>query len=242
MEAKRSNFQSVHKLHSSKTQIPKTASEVSLTPSQVAEQAKINERKNPLDALSRLSLRDQGVEKRSGLQDVDAEYLKKNLFSRSNLSKHSGLNDSYEHHGHAVSLAQDDASHAQMEQLHAKPLSTSYISPDQPTSQSTHPHQPPEIVPQQPIHQSHTSSPMQCKNQLYKEPHLSQMPSSVEPRNQQRLPTQSRLTPVAEPELCTTCPNCQTTIYLTREHEASGEAAQVYNSNHPDITSSTPVN
>ncbi|XP_011192692.2 uncharacterized protein LOC105218665 isoform X3 [Zeugodacus cucurbitae] len=234
MESRRGNLQALPKQQSSKMQVVKTASEVSLTPSQAAEQAKINERKNPLDALSRLSLRPQGVEKRSGLQDVDEEYLKKNMFSRTHLNRHAGLNDSYEHQSHTNSMAQGDASHTQSQQYQGKQLYNPNSA--QPVQQTT------EILSQQhvPTHQPQTtSSPMQCKNQSFKEPHLSQ-PRIEAARNQQ--PLQSSPVPAPEPELCTTCPNCQTTIYLVRGHDTSSEPAQGYTSIQHDTTGSTAAN
>ncbi|XP_020714759.1 putative mediator of RNA polymerase II transcription subunit 8 isoform X2 [Ceratitis capitata] len=249
MEARRSNVQTLHKPQSSKMQV-KTASEVSLTPSQAAEQAKINARKNPLDALSRLSLRQQGVEKRSGLQDVDDEYFKKNMFSRSNLNKHSGLNDSYEQYGHTNSMAHGDASHMQAQQYQAKQQFTQNPNQSHPTSQAVQPHQhATDIAPQQqvPIPQPQKpSSPVQSKNQSYKESHLSQPMPTTEPRNQQSHQqqhlTHSSAAPVAEPELCTTCPNCQTTIYLVRGNDTNNEPPQGYTSIHHDTTGSTNAN
>ncbi|XP_017461228.1 PREDICTED: uncharacterized protein LOC108354561, partial [Rhagoletis zephyria] len=208
MESKRSNYQTLHKPQSSKIQVLKTASEVSLTPSQAAEQAKISERKNPLDALSRLSLRHQGLEKRSGLQDVDDEYLKKNVFSRSILNKHSGLNDTYEQHGRAISLvnlAQGNASHIQMQKHEAKQQSTPHLTQVQPTSQSPQAYQAPtEFVSHQqvPIHQPQSSSAVQCKNQSYEESHLTQPlspPKSHQHSQQQSMP--ASIAPVVEPEL-----------------------------------------
>ncbi|XP_037881308.1 uncharacterized protein LOC119632461 [Glossina fuscipes] len=96
MESKRSHRQSVHsnKPGSSKTQILKSTSDVSVTPSQAAELAKQNARKNPLDALSKMNARQTPIiERRSGLQDVDEEYLKKNIFTKPLFPRHSGLND-----------------------------------------------------------------------------------------------------------------------------------------------------
>ncbi|XP_039963896.1 transcription factor SPT20 homolog isoform X1 [Bactrocera tryoni] len=250
MEARRGNLQALPKQQSSKMQVVKTASEVSLTPSQAAEQAKLNERKNPLDALSRLSLRPQGVEKRSGLQDVDDEYFKKNMFSRTHLNRHAGLNDSYELQGHTISQAQGDASNTQQQQYQGKqPYNLNSTHAHHPTSLSAQPNQQTtEILSQQqvPSHQPQTTSaPMQCKNQ-FKEPHLSQL--RTEARNQhpqqqqQQQPIQSSPVPAPEPELCTTCPNCQTTIYLVRGHDTSSEPAQGYTSNQHDTTGSTTAN
>uniref|UniRef100_A0A1B0AI40 Uncharacterized protein n=1 Tax=Glossina pallidipes TaxID=7398 RepID=A0A1B0AI40_GLOPL len=96
MESKRSHTPSVHsnKPGSSKAQILKSTSDVSVTPSQAAELAKQNARKNPLDALSKMNARQTPIiERRSGLQDVDEEYLKKNIFTKPLFPRHSGLND-----------------------------------------------------------------------------------------------------------------------------------------------------
>uniref|UniRef100_A0A1A9WTM1 Uncharacterized protein n=1 Tax=Glossina brevipalpis TaxID=37001 RepID=A0A1A9WTM1_9MUSC len=96
MDSKRSHTQSVHsnKSGASKAQILKSTSEASMTPSQAAELAKQNARKNPLDALSKMNARQTPIiERRSGLQDVDEDYLKKNIFTKPLFPRHSGLND-----------------------------------------------------------------------------------------------------------------------------------------------------
>lgn len=45
-------------------------------------------RKHPLDALSR-NVFQTNVSRRSGLQDVDEEFMKQNIFCRQNVTRHS---------------------------------------------------------------------------------------------------------------------------------------------------------
>ncbi|XP_067645389.1 activating signal cointegrator 1 complex subunit 2 homolog isoform X10 [Eurosta solidaginis] len=187
METKQSNFQTASKPQSSKMHVSKTPSEVSLTPSQAAEQAKIN-----------------------------------------------GLNDNYDHAGHLNSMAQGDASRTQI-QYQSKQQSPPHLTQIHPTSQS---HQPTQQVTenlqqQQPIYQSQKSSILeQGKKQSYKESHLAS--DSRKQHYQQQQPMQPSIASVAEPELCTTCPNCQTTIYLVRGHETTGEPTQGSSHMHHD--------
>lgn len=61
-------------------------------------------------------------------------------------------------------------------------------------------------------------------------------------QQQQQQPIQSSSVPIPEPELCTTCPNCQTTIYLVRGHDTSNEPAQGYTSIQQDTTGSATAN
>ncbi|XP_023177224.2 GATA zinc finger domain-containing protein 10 [Drosophila hydei] len=68
----------------------KYGSEVSLTPSQ-AKQSVDNPRKSPLDALSRMTYRQDPFQRRSGLQDVDDSFLASNAFARPARLRHSGL-------------------------------------------------------------------------------------------------------------------------------------------------------
>lgn len=142
-------------------------------------------------------------------------------------------------------MAQGDVSHTQSQQYQGKQPYNLNSTHAHPTSLSAQPiQQTTEILSQQqaPNHQPQTTSaPMQFKNQ-FKEPHLSQ--PRIEVRNQQtqqQQPIQSPV-PAPEPELCTTCPNCQTTIYLVRGHDTSSEPAHGYTSNQHDTTGSTTAN
>ncbi|XP_037934615.1 putative cyclin-dependent serine/threonine-protein kinase DDB_G0272797/DDB_G0274007 [Teleopsis dalmanni] len=105
MDYKRSVTQTASKVPPSKSSMLKTKSEVSLTPSQMAELEKQNARKSPLDALSRTVIRPQGFERRSGLQDVDESYLKKNVFTKPLFSRNSGLGEAYAGNSNAAPAA-----------------------------------------------------------------------------------------------------------------------------------------
>lgn len=81
---------SVNSRHLNANVARKFGSEVSLTPSQAKQNAE-NARKSPLDALSRLNNRQDPFQRRSGLQDVDDNFLASNAFVRPSRVRHTGL-------------------------------------------------------------------------------------------------------------------------------------------------------
>ncbi|XP_065361675.1 uncharacterized protein LOC135955266 isoform X2 [Calliphora vicina] len=235
MEAKRSHLQNTtqyqangHRVNtgSSKTQVLKNTSGVSLTPSQAVEQLKPNVHKHPLDALSKLPNKEPTVERRSGLQDVDEDYLKQNIFQKPYFPKNSGLND--------VNIAQNQMANppaAGQPSIHPSEgfVANQITSQAQLKVQQTHVQSPAGTMPLQQNQQT-----MNAKNQINHNPITVQQ--DFHQQQQQITPNQNVSThghsqlnsgqpqttiynntlTSPEPEMCTTCPNCQTTIYLVR--------------------------
>ncbi|XP_037815701.1 RNA polymerase II degradation factor 1 isoform X2 [Lucilia sericata] len=249
MEAKRSNTvqyqNNGHRVttSSSKTQVMKNASEISLTPSQAAEQAKLNGRKHPLDALSKLPNKQVTVERRSGLQDVDEEYLKQNVFRKPLFSRNSGLNE--------VNASQNQMTNVPAAGQHSIPpsegsVANPIISQAQlKVQQNYQEHLPANMTPSQIQMQSQVQSAagtmptvqnnqqtMNGKNQINHPAVSVQQDCQQQQQHHQQNAQQPQTTIYnntltnQEPEMCTTCPNCQTTIYLVRGADVSNDMTQ----------------
>ncbi|KAM7357268.1 uncharacterized protein ACRADG_002695 isoform 1-T1 [Cochliomyia hominivorax] len=236
----------------SKTQVIKNTSNVSLTPSQVAEQAKLNERKHPFDALSKTTIKQTTVERRSGLQEVDEEYLKQNIFRKPFVSRNSGLYGDISQNPMANTPATGQTSNPPSEGI----TTNQVTSQAQIKSHQNYPHQQaegnfvsPQIqIPSQCQNATGTfqqnQQSMNAKNQLNNPTMFMQQQDSNQQQHyhQQQIATNQNAalhgnnhpgqvltstynnnTPISEPELCTTCPNCQTTIYLVRSPEMKHE-------------------
>ncbi|XP_019893108.2 putative uncharacterized protein DDB_G0279653 isoform X3 [Musca domestica] len=202
---KSAEHQAVH-VKRSKAKVVKNPSEVSLTPSQIAEQDKLVGRKNPLDALSKVNVRQQMTERRSGLQEVDEEYLKQNVFQKTQFQRNATHNETYSPNVNS-NQSQAQQQHQQMNQQRDNTVSISGDNQgnlNKTSVPASHQHQQqmsskPCTVPTQQIlanthHQQHSTYHQQTPSAM-----------SPSPFNASSMP---------EPEMCTTCPNCQTTIYL----------------------------
>ncbi|XP_046809226.1 uncharacterized protein LOC124420452 isoform X2 [Lucilia cuprina] len=253
MEAKRSNTMHYqnngHRVttSSSKTQVMKNASEISLTPSQAAEQAKLNGRKHPLDALSKLPNKQQTVERRSGLQDVDEEYLKQNIFRKPLFSRNSPpaegsvpnpiisqaqlkVQQNYQEHA----AANMTPSHIQMQsQVH----SAAGTMPSVQNNQQT-------INAKNQINHSSVSAQQDYQQQQQHQQQITQNQNTGILGNGRQNTTQPQTTIYnntltnQEPEMCTTCPNCQTTIYLVRGADVSHDMSPKVQNNGEHATPS----
>ncbi|KAM7357269.1 uncharacterized protein ACRADG_002695 isoform 2-T2 [Cochliomyia hominivorax] len=214
----------------SKTQVIKNTSNVSLTPSQVAEQAKLNERKHPFDALSKTTIKQTTVERRSGLQEVDEEYLKQNIFRKPFVSRNSPPSE-----GITTNQVTSQAQIKSHQNYPHQQAEGNFVSPQ-------------IQIPSQCQNATGTfqqnQQSMNAKNQLNNPTMFMQQQDSNQQQHyhQQQIATNQNAalhgnnhpgqvltstynnnTPISEPELCTTCPNCQTTIYLVRSPEMKHE-------------------
>uniref|UniRef100_A0A1I8MN47 Uncharacterized protein n=1 Tax=Musca domestica TaxID=7370 RepID=A0A1I8MN47_MUSDO len=226
---KSAEHQAVH-VKRSKAKVVKNPSEVSLTPSQIAEQDKLVGRKNPLDALSKVNVRQQMTERRSGLQEVDEEYLKQNVFQKTQFQRNAGLNEANDSHQHFVTsvhaAGQPSITHnetyspnvnsnqsqaqQQPQQMNQQRDNTISISGDNQGNLNK------TSVPASHQHQQQMSS-KPCTvptQQVLANPHHQQHSTYHQQTPSAMSPSPFNASSMPEPEMCTTCPNCQTTIYL----------------------------
>ncbi|XP_075150267.1 uncharacterized protein LOC142224377 [Haematobia irritans] len=182
----------------SKTKLLKNPSEISLTPSQAAEHAKATNRKNPLDALSKPKMGHVIMEKRSGLQDVNEEYLKQNVFRTPAFQKRSNQNESHQSSNNMTSIQEPQQQNHQQFQHH--PNTEEHLS--QPILSGTTNQTPSHFNAAQIRSSDGTGSKLTDE----------QLNCSVQGNHNQHHPVYQHSIP--EPKMCTTCPNCQTTIYL----------------------------
>ncbi|XP_073843527.1 uncharacterized protein [Musca autumnalis] len=228
----------------SKTKVGKKPSEVSLTPSQIAEQEKIVGRKNPLDALSKVNVRQTTIERRSGLQEVDEEYLKQNIFRKAQLQRNSGLNEANKsqqqnvtpvHAAGQPSIHQNDnhALNVNPNQAHMQQQQFQQVPPHQQQQHQQINQQSVALENQGNISQSTLQGSQQHQQQIpltqqqqpqivvnahhnhqQQHPHQQQQHQQLSTHHQQTVSPPLNVSSMPEPEMCTTCPNCQTTIYL----------------------------
>lgn len=218
MDTKRS--QSLRKVaatpQASKTRMaPKTPSQASVTPSLTESQRLANGvggEKNPLDALSRNTARQMSFERRSGLQDIDEDYLKRVTMPAMAASypdyaagKRTPQQGSLQGTNLARNTAGAEANQAQMgqQQMQQQQQQQMNMTQEQMMAQAQAGQQPAPQMAQVAV------SNMQAEMQQQQQQQQAATPAQ-----------QVTYMPAAgEPELCTTCPHCQTTIYLTRAPE-----------------------
>uniref|UniRef100_A0A1I8P2G5 Uncharacterized protein n=1 Tax=Stomoxys calcitrans TaxID=35570 RepID=A0A1I8P2G5_STOCA len=216
--------QRIHMTRSQTKLLKKNPSELSLTPSQAEQEAKanVNNRKNPLDALSKTNVRLTTMERRSGLQEVNEEYLKQNFMLKPLHQGNSPHNESHQ----PPKMVSNQPQMQQQQQIYSKPKQINHHQQQQPPPVTAVTNQIPTQmalsqtsgiaggtmmgegdkpnINQTPMEEDH-SQPQQSQSHQSHMAHQQQQSNSMISTPGQRMP---------EPELCTTCPNCQTTIYL----------------------------